>query len=87
MSYGWLSIALVIFSLWNPGIAILGSVVFGTLDSLSTKLGLSSAAQNALLGLIPYVVTVIVLLAVSITGSKKIQPPASLGINYFREER
>lgn len=86
-SYGWLSIALVIFSLWNPGFAIIGSVVFGTLDSLSTKLGLNSAAQNVLLGLIPYVVTVVVLLAVSITGSKKIQPPASLGINYFREER
>ncbi len=87
-SYGWLSIALVIFSLWRPSLAIFGSIIFGVLDSLKSIIKVPlTASQNALFGLIPYIVTVLVLLLVSIVGSKKVQPPASLGVNYFREER
>ena len=37
--------------------------------------------------ILPYVVTVIVLIITSMRNSRDKQPPASLGLNYFREER
>lgn len=86
-SFGWLAIALVIFAVWRPNIAIFGSILFGALYILPNVINVKSSAQAALISLIPYVVTVIVLLVISITGSKSVQPPASLGLNYFREER
>ena len=90
-SLGWLSIALVIFTLWKPNLAIFGSILFGALYILpNANIIASITTQTAIkkaIELIPYIVTVIVLLIVSITGSKNVQPPASLGQNYFREER
>ena len=90
-SLGWLSIALVIFTLWKPNLAIFGSILFGALYILpNANIMAAITAQTAIkkvIELIPYVFTVIVLLIVSITGSKNVQPPASLGVNYFREER
>ena len=35
----------------------------------------------------PYVVTVIVLIAISMRKKRETQPPASLGLAYFREDR
>lgn len=86
-AFGWLAIALVIFTLWRPSLAIIGSIVFGILYVLPYFVGGDSSTKSALIKLIPYVVTVLVLLVVSITGSKKAQPPAALGLTYFREER
>ncbi len=86
-SFGWLAIALVIFAVWRPNIAIFGSILFGALYILPNVINVKSSAQAALISLIPYVVTAVVLLVISITGSKSVQPPASLGLNYFREER
>ena len=87
-AFGWLSIALVIFSMWKPDLCILGSVVFGGLYILGFKLtGLPSLSVQELIKLLPYVVTVLVLIVTSILDSKENQPPASLGVNYFREER
>lgn len=90
-SLGWLSIALVIFTLWKPNLAIFGSILFGALYILpNANIIASITAQTALkklIELIPYVVTILVLLFISISGSKLAQPPASLGTNYFREER
>lgn len=86
-SFGWLAIALVIFAVWRPNIAIFGSILFGVLYILPNVIDIKSSAQAALISLIPYVVTAVVLLVISITGSKSVQPPASLGLNYFREER
>ena len=37
--------------------------------------------------MIPYVVTIIVLIAVSVRKKKEDQGPAALGLSYFREER
>ncbi|MEG9430082.1 MAG: ABC transporter permease [Christensenellaceae bacterium] len=85
--FGWLSIALVIFTVWRPSLAILGSIVFGSLYTLPNFMSIKSAADGALINLVPYVVTVVVLLVVSISGSKNVQPPAALGLNYFREDR
>ncbi len=84
---GWLAIALVIFTLWRPILCIFGSIIFGALYMLPSFLNVPSQINGALLSMVPYVVTVIVLIVTSIFGSKSIQPPASLGLNYFREER
>lgn len=86
-AFGWLSVALVIFTLWRPNFAILGSIVFAVLYLLPNFIPIASQSQAALIKLIPYVVTILVLLGISISGSKLAQPPASLGVNYFREDR
>ncbi len=87
-SFGWLAIALVIFTLWKPDLCILGSIIFGALYILGAKItGLSSLGQLELIKLLPYVITVIVLIITSIIDSKENQPPASLSVNYFREDR
>ena len=89
--FGWLSIALVIFALWRPLLTIIGSVVFGFLFSLGstlTVIGLHpSSAVTQLLKMLPYVVTILVLIVSSIRNKRENQPPSSLGLSYFREER
>ena len=84
---GWLAIALVIFTLWRPNLTILGSILFGALYTVSNFINIPSQVANALISFVPYVSTVIVLITISIVGSKNVQPPASLGLTYFREER
>lgn len=84
---GWLSIALVIFTLWKPAFAILGSIVFGALYILATSISGIRFEQIQLLNLIPFVVTILVLIVTSIVGNRETQPPASLGLSYFREDR
>lgn len=86
-SFGWLAIALVIFSIWKPTIAIFGSLVFGLLYILPYYVTGIGFMEMKLLNLIPYVVTIIVLVVTSIVGKKSVQPPAALGLTYFREER
>lgn len=86
--FGWLAIALVIFTVWKTDLAVLGSFLFGALYILGYKItGLQSLAQKELIKLLPYIVTIIVLIITSIVGKKEAQPPASLGTNYFREDR
>ena len=85
--FGWLSIALVIFTLWRPALSIVGSIIFGGLYIASSFIKGITFAQIELINLLPYVMTIVVLIFTSIVGSKKAQPPASLGLNYFREER
>ena len=84
---GWLAIALVIFTVWKPNLAIIGSIVFGALYIASTYIKGFSIHDNEILKMLPYIVTIIVLLFTSIRDKKKNQPPQSLGLSYFREER
>lgn len=83
---GWLAIALVIFSIWRPTLGILGSILFGALYIAPSYLNVSFS-QKELLKMAPYVVTILVLIVTSIRNKKENQPPASLGMSYFREER
>lgn len=83
---GWLAIALVIFARWKPGNAIWGSILFGGLYMLYTRLPIANATQE-FFKMLPYVVTIIVLIITSFRKKREDQPPASLGIAYFREER
>ena len=85
---GWLAIALVIFTVWRPNVGVLASFLFGGLYMLYTFIpsGMNLAAKE-LYKMIPYVVTIIVLVISSMRNKRENQPPASLGLAYFREER
>lgn len=84
---GWLSIALVIFSVWRPSISILGSILFGFLYVIPTYIPEITVSIKKLFEMLPYVVTILVLVITSIRDKKENQPPAALGLPYFREER
>ena len=91
-AFGWLSIALVIFALWRPPVTIIGSTVFGFLFSCSSYITnipgvVVSMAMKPVLKMLPYVVTVLVLIISSIRNKRENQPPSSLGLSYFREDR
>ena len=84
---GWMAIALVIFALWKPNMAIVGSLLFGALCNAHNYIvGLNTNTQE-LFKMLPYVVTIIVLVITSMRKKREHQPPAALGLPYFREER
>lgn len=96
--YGWIAVALVIFANWNPALAILGTFVFGFFNTLRVSGSSLAAAFPEVLGwlaaiptqvyqALPFVITAIVLVASSIRSKRGSGLPASLGVNYFREER
>ena len=82
---GWIAVALVIFATWSPARALLGSLVFGALSVMRLYVALGIPAQ--IYDIFPYIATVIVLVAVSMRRKRENQPPQSLGLAYFREER
>ena len=85
---GWLSVALVIFSLWRPYLSIIGSFVFGAMFILGSYLpSFGVIIEPTIIKMLPYVVTIIVLIITSIRNRRENQPPASLGVSYFREDR
>ncbi len=84
---GWLAIALVIFALWKPKLGILGSFVFGGLYIAYSYISGLSRSSVALFNMLPYLVTIVVLIFTSVRSKKENQPPQSLGLPYFREER
>ncbi len=84
---GWLAIALVIFAMWKPDVSILGSILFGGLYVIPTYIPNLTLSSQKLFQMLPYVVTVLVLILTSIRNKKENQPPKSLGLSYFREDR
>ena len=85
--YGWMAVALVIFSMWNPSISIFGSFLFGALYIMPSFLDGLTFADKELIKLVPYAVTILVLVITSLFNRKETQPPAALGLTYFREDR
>ena len=84
---GWLAIALVIFALWRPRMSILGSILFGGLYIIYLFIpGLDRSSQE-IFKMLPYVVTIVVLVLISMRKKRENQPPAHLGMSYFREDR
>jgi simple sugar transport system permease protein len=96
--YGWIAVALVIFANWNPAMAIAGTFVFGFFNTLRVSggslasafpetLGWLGKAPTQLFQALPFLITAIVLVATSVRKRESSGLPASLGSNYFREER
>ena len=86
---GWLAIALVIFTIWRPNLSVLASFLFGGLYILYLYIptGMDHMEYQELYKMIPYVVTLVVLVVTSIRSKRESQPPASLGLAYFRDNR
>lgn len=85
---GWIAVALVIFSTWNPYKALFGAYLFGGLDIIGFRIqdwGIN--VSQYFIDMLPYLVTITVLVVVSMKKSKEKAPPNGLSIAYFREER
>ncbi|ANE47651.1 ABC transporter permease [Paenibacillus swuensis] len=86
---GWIAIALVIFARWNPLRAMFCAYFFGALDSLGFRMQLlGSTIPSYFLKMIPYLVTILVLMYLGWRNRNKPSgAPEALGIPYFREQR
>jgi simple sugar transport system permease protein len=97
---GWIAIALVIFSQWDPRRAALGAYLFGAirrgildLQGPATLFGLTNPLYinsnwGFFLQMTPYILTIIALVLGSRAATKKrIGAPAALGVPYIRGER
>ncbi len=84
---GWLAIALVIFAVWKTDVSIVGSILFGGLFIVHNYIQNLGIAAQEIFKMLPYVVTIIVLIVISMRDRRENQPPAHLGLSYFREER
>lgn len=82
---GWIAVALVIFATWNPNRAILAALVFGGFSVL--KYYVPQVIPSSIFDMIPFLMTIVVLVVTSIRFSKENVQPKSCGVNYFREER
>lgn len=84
---GWLAVALVIFTTWRPKNAIWGAYLFGILYWMYFYIAGLNRSSQELFKMLPYLVTLVVLVFTSLRKKREQQPPASLGEAYFREER
>ncbi|MDR3147175.1 MAG: ABC transporter permease, partial [Treponema sp.] len=91
---GWIAVALIIFSTWNPLRAVFAAYLFGALKGIGFKfqgvelrfLGFGFVASPQILDMLPYLATILVLVLITRKKRKKYQSPAALGQPYFREE-
>ena len=84
--YGWLAVALVIFAVWSPVRAMACALVFGALSVMRYYFP-AAWIPPAIYDIFPYIATVLVLILISMRKRREQQPPESLGLSYFREER
>ena len=85
---GWLAIALVIFTVWRPNVSVFASILFGGLYILYLYIPTCmNLYLKELYKMLPYIVTLVVLIISSMKKKRENQPPEGLGIPYFREER
>lgn len=82
---GWLAVALVIFCLWRPLNSIWGSLLFGALLNLYMRIRLPIPTE--IYKIVPYIITLVILIITSLQKKKENQPPEKLGVSYFREDR
>lgn len=88
-AFGWMAVALVIFAVWKPLNLLWGSLIFGicywAYQYLPGLLGIKISTDLA--QMLPYIITILVLILVSLSKKKENLGPASLGMTYYREER
>jgi len=85
---GWIAVALVIFCKWNPYRVMMGAFLFGGLDIIGFRIQkYDFNISQYIIDLLPYIVTIIILILASVRKTHSGSAPATLGISYFREER
>ncbi|HVO02147.1 MAG TPA: ABC transporter permease [Candidatus Cybelea sp.] len=78
---GWIALALVVFSAWRPARLLLGAYLFGGITILQLHIqGLGIAIPSQFVSMLPYLATVVVLVAISSDRSRlRLNTPACLG--------
>lgn len=85
---GWIAVALVIFAAWRPRRAALGAYLFGGVEACQLRIQASGTLIPApLLLMLPYVLTLLVLILMGLRKGKGHSAPLSLGLPFSREER
>lgn len=85
---GWIAVALVIFCSWHPIKAIFGSYLFGGLDIVGFRIQqMGIPISQYLIDMLPYLVTILVLVYDSTRKAGATKAPEALSLPYFREER
>jgi len=87
---GWIVIALVIFSMWNPARALWGALLFGGINAIQFRLQASGTNIPAsFLNMLPYLGTIFILVLMTWWEalSKKVGAPAALGAAFMREDK
>lgn len=81
---GWIALALVVFATWKPERVLLGAYLFGAASILHLVLqGLGWRSSTELLGMLPYVVTILVLVLLSSNPVRtRLNTPLSIGQPY-----
>ncbi|WP_419788015.1 ABC transporter permease [Pseudodesulfovibrio sp.] len=78
---GWIAVALVIFAFWRPGRAVVGAYLFGGVMAFQLRLqAMGTNLPSSLLLMLPYVLTILVLILSAWRGSRT-EGPAALGTN------
>jgi ABC-type uncharacterized transport system permease subunit len=78
---GWIAVALVIFGRWNPLLVLGGAFLFGFTDALQIRVqavsgGIASTVPTEIFAALPYVVTLIVMVAATVWAGRDAQPGA-----------
>lgn len=92
---GWIAVGLIVFSSWNSLKAIGACYLFGILKALPIKfqtfsftvLGLHVSVASQVLDMLPYILSIVVLVIAAITSKNRSVGPGRLGMPYFREDR
>ena len=86
---GWIAVALVVFSAWNPLIATFGALLFGAISIIGIDVQtVFPQVPSQVFSAMPYVATIVALIFT--TGNfrkKRSSAPAALTIPYDRERR
>lgn len=85
---GWIAVALVIFSQWHPLRAVAGALIFGGAEALTPQLlAIGADVPVYLMMMLPYLLTLGVLIAMAIFRGDRSLAPRSLGLVYLRQDR
>ena len=81
---GWIALALVVFASWRPGRLVAGAYLFGAVTILQLHAqGAGLGIPPQLMSSLPYLATIIVLVAISrVRGTAGSAAPASLGLAF-----
>ena len=85
---GWIAIALVIFSMWDPTKALLGSYLFGAVMAATLRIqAVGIQVPIYILSMAPYIVTILALIIITAFENvrKKFGAPEALGLPFSRE--
>lgn len=78
---GFIAVAVVVFSKWDPARALLGAWVFGLASAVQISLQtLSVPIPSEILLMLPYLITIVVLVGVS----RRAEFPAAFAVPYYR---